>query len=136
MQCNFIKKETQDRCFLVNFAKFLRTAFLQNTSGRLLLLKPFIVNIRRWMTSIFTSPRLSHCAVKILADFLFHLKHILMFHFYTLLMILFCITEISQQIGGDYSHSSSYYTNKKLKYLKFVSAIFYQIFIFSSSDRP
>ena len=43
-----LKKRLWHRCFPVNFAKFLRTAFLQNTSGRLLLLKPFIVNIRRW----------------------------------------------------------------------------------------
>ena len=33
--CNFIKKETRSQ---VNFAKFLRTPFLQNTSGWLLLL--------------------------------------------------------------------------------------------------
>ena len=31
--CNFIKKETRDRCFPVNFVKFLRNLFLQNTSG-------------------------------------------------------------------------------------------------------
>ena len=36
--CNFIKKESLlQRCFPVDFAKFLRTPFLQNTSGRLLL---------------------------------------------------------------------------------------------------
>ena len=34
---NFIKKRLWHRCFPVNFAKFLRTSFLQNTSGRLLL---------------------------------------------------------------------------------------------------
>ena len=35
--CNFIKKETLTQVFFpVNFVKFLRTAFLQNTSGRLL----------------------------------------------------------------------------------------------------
>ena len=32
------KKRLWHRCFLVNFAKFLRTSFLQNTPGRLLLL--------------------------------------------------------------------------------------------------
>ena len=32
-----LKKRLLHRCFLVNFAKFLRTPFLQNTSGRLLL---------------------------------------------------------------------------------------------------
>ena len=31
--CKFIKKRYQHRCFPVNIAKFLRTAFLQNTSG-------------------------------------------------------------------------------------------------------
>ena len=32
-----LKKRLWERCFPVNFAKFLRTPFLQNTSGRLLL---------------------------------------------------------------------------------------------------
>ena len=32
-----LKKRLWHKCFLVNFAKFLRTTFLQNTSGRLLL---------------------------------------------------------------------------------------------------
>ena len=32
-----LKKRLRQRCFPVNFAKFLRTPFLQNTSGRLLL---------------------------------------------------------------------------------------------------
>ena len=31
--CNFIKKRLQHRFFLINIAKFLRTVFLQNTSG-------------------------------------------------------------------------------------------------------
>ena len=37
--CNFIKTEIWHRCFPVYFAKFLRTTFLQNTSGRLNLFK-------------------------------------------------------------------------------------------------
>ena len=32
-----LKKRLCHRCFSVNFAKFLRTPFLQNTSGRLVL---------------------------------------------------------------------------------------------------
>ena len=32
-----LKKRLWHRCFSVNFAKFLTTPFLQNTSGRLLL---------------------------------------------------------------------------------------------------
>ena len=35
--CKFIKKRLQHKCFPVNFVRFLRTPFLQNTSGRLLL---------------------------------------------------------------------------------------------------
>ena len=35
--CNLIKKRFWQRCFPVNFAKFLRIPFLQNTSARLLL---------------------------------------------------------------------------------------------------
>ena len=34
---NLLKKRLWHRCFPVNFTKFLRTPFLQNTSGRLLL---------------------------------------------------------------------------------------------------
>ena len=37
-QSLFFKKETLAQVFSVNFAKFLRTPFLQNTSGRLLLI--------------------------------------------------------------------------------------------------
>ena len=35
--CNFVKKRLQHRSFPVNFAKFPKTPFLQNTSGWLLL---------------------------------------------------------------------------------------------------
>ena len=34
---SFLKKRPWHECFPVNFAKFLRTPLLQNTSGRLLL---------------------------------------------------------------------------------------------------
>ena len=36
--CNIIKNDIWHGCFPVNFAKFLRTPFLQNISGRRLLL--------------------------------------------------------------------------------------------------
>ena len=36
-----LKKKFWHRCFAVNFAKFLRTPFSQDTSGRLLLKGPF-----------------------------------------------------------------------------------------------
>ena len=35
--CNFIKKRLRHMCFPLNFAKFLRTPFSQNTSGQLFL---------------------------------------------------------------------------------------------------
>ena len=35
--CSFIKKRLLHRCFLVKFAKFLRTAILKNSCERLLL---------------------------------------------------------------------------------------------------
>ena len=38
--CNFIRKKLQ-HCFAENFTKFLRTAFLQNTSGSCFRLLPF-----------------------------------------------------------------------------------------------
>ena len=44
-----LKKILWHRCFPVNFAKFLRTPFLQNTSGRLLL---FIVTQRRLFATV------------------------------------------------------------------------------------
>ena len=47
--CNFILKyRLWHRCFPVNFVKFLRTPFLQNTSGRLLL-KISQTVIRTWV---------------------------------------------------------------------------------------
>ena len=42
---SFIKKRLHHRCFRVNFAKFLRAPFLQNTSGRLLLLLSIFLSL-------------------------------------------------------------------------------------------
>ena len=39
------KKRLWHRCFPVNFAEFLRTSFLQNTSGRLVLME---ISCRGW----------------------------------------------------------------------------------------
>ena len=44
-----LKKRLWHRCFPMNFAKFLRTPFLQNTSGRLLL-----SSLCTWYEFIFT----------------------------------------------------------------------------------
>ena len=45
-----LKKKLKHRCFPVNFAKFLRTPFLQNMSGRLLL---ECISIQMWGENIF-----------------------------------------------------------------------------------
>ena len=46
--CNFIKKETQAHVFFpVNFTKFLRTHFLQNTSGWLFLKTRSKIKLKR-----------------------------------------------------------------------------------------
>ena len=37
LACNLLEKKIRHRCFLVNFANFLRMPSLQNNSGRLLL---------------------------------------------------------------------------------------------------
>ena len=42
------KKRLWHKCFPVNFVKFLRTPFLQNTSGRLLLSKVFSL-LKKWI---------------------------------------------------------------------------------------
>ena len=45
--CNFIKKETLHKCFLVNFAKFLRTPFSTEHLPWLLLLSDEIQNTKK-----------------------------------------------------------------------------------------
>ena len=44
------------RGFPINFAKFIRTPFLQNTSGRLLLLSTRCIHLRRANKTPFSSP--------------------------------------------------------------------------------
>ena len=41
---NSLKMSLKCRCFLVNFAKFVRTPFLQNRTGRLLLIIAVSIN--------------------------------------------------------------------------------------------
>ena len=53
--CNFIKKETPAQVFFVNFEKFLRTPFLQNTSGRLLLKLDLLLFERKSLTTKLSS---------------------------------------------------------------------------------
>ena len=58
-----LKKRLFHRCFPVNFAKFLRTPFLQNTSGRLLL---YIH--RFWLRHLHSNFKFDHesiCGVEI-----------------------------------------------------------------------
>ena len=57
---SFLKKRPWHRCFPVNFAKFLRTPFLQNTSGRLRLFNEHFCSKRQQQKvkdhSLFLSP--------------------------------------------------------------------------------
>ena len=57
---NLLKQRFWYRCFPVNFAKFIRTPFLQNTSGRLLLnIYPIstllLTTVRKCQTGVFIS---------------------------------------------------------------------------------
>ena len=51
-----LKKRLWHRCFPVNFVKFLRTPFLQNTSGRLLLGKSSVVEIQNLLVNSKSRP--------------------------------------------------------------------------------
>ena len=50
-----LKRRLQHRYFPVNFVKFLRTPFSQNTSGRLLLFSVHVINLifGKWIVSKF-----------------------------------------------------------------------------------
>ena len=48
-----LKKRLWHRCFPVNFARFLRTPFLQKTSGRQLLFKSSKFNLTYNVNNIF-----------------------------------------------------------------------------------
>ena len=69
------KKRLWHRCFPVNFAKFLRTPFLQNNSGRLLLVETLSINrvfcfieisshFLQWFSEILSSSELPMEAVE------------------------------------------------------------------------
>ena len=60
------QKRLWHRCFLVNFSKFLRTPFLQNTSRRLLLNQQKISKLDQQMHCIQSMPRSSYqrCSVE------------------------------------------------------------------------
>ena len=51
-----LKRKSWHRRFTVNFAKFLRTLFLQNTSGRLLLLQYDLHINRIYLSRCFKQP--------------------------------------------------------------------------------
>ena len=69
--CNFIKKRLWHMCFPVNFEKFLRTRFLQNTSGRMLLYFVF----RFSLVSLLYFEKDSCSYITDLKDFFFHLSN-------------------------------------------------------------
>ena len=56
-----LKKKLRHRCFPANFAKFLRTAYLQKTSGRLLLTL-FVASFLCFpLSKIFSSNKVVSC---------------------------------------------------------------------------
>ena len=59
-----LKKSLWHRCFPVNFAKFLRTPFLQNTSGRLLL-EGLLTNLKLSCTNLNEDPITSCLTIKV-----------------------------------------------------------------------
>ena len=77
--CNFIKKRTQHRCFPVNIAKFLRTAFFTKHLRQLLLYfcNTTLENIarrngkKRSQVGISNSSRLQFMKITIFTDILF-----------------------------------------------------------------
>ena len=59
-----LKKGIWHRCFSVNFAKFLRTSFSQNTSGPLLLLLS-MCNLKKYLWDLLKGPP-CHNEIKIM----------------------------------------------------------------------
>ena len=53
IQLQALGQRLQHRCFPVNFAKFLRTHFLQNTSGRLLLQRHILAPVKHLLWIFF-----------------------------------------------------------------------------------
>ena len=76
-RATLLKKRLWHRCFSVNFAKFLRTPFLQNTSGRLLLdisvlsCKNLFLSVERFIIALCKSSDINHPWFA-LKYFLFH----------------------------------------------------------------
>ena len=56
-----LKKKLWHRYFLVDFAKFLRTPYLQNTSGRLLLILSVACYLCLPLSEIFASKKVALC---------------------------------------------------------------------------
>ena len=54
ISCNFIKKRLQHKCFPASIVKFLRIAFLWNTSGGCLSLGTFLIVIPISLHSVYT----------------------------------------------------------------------------------
>ena len=72
--CNFFIKETLTQVFSCEFAKFLRTPFLRNTSGRLLL-----SIVRFFSFAFFFMNWMNQCLVKIIREDTFSKTGIIIF---------------------------------------------------------
>ena len=67
-----LKKRLWHRCFPANFARFLRTPFLLNTSGQLLLYKCIFSN--SWYVRIVLSGTISNSILKRILNTFFHVN--------------------------------------------------------------
>ena len=86
-----LKKRLRHRCFPVNFAKFLRTPFLQNTPGRLLV--QFLYEIQHW-------PELGKRALSSMENrwkkfliidssmFFYFIRHLVMYFYFPIIFFL------------------------------------------------
>ena len=64
-----LKQKLWQRCFLVNFTKCLRTSYLQNTSGRMLL-NLFVARILNFsLSKVFTTKRVASCEKSRLVEY-------------------------------------------------------------------
>ena len=71
------KKRLWHRYFPVNFVKFLRISFLQNTSGRLLLLFSLPINQKRYFQFLICKNREYHFSLFIYLSYVFYQKRLI-----------------------------------------------------------
>ena len=99
-----LKKRLWHRCFPVNFAKFLRTHFLQNKPGRLLLLSDGLFHVEDW-TEI--KPKYHKQVQNDTYSLSFFLIRTFLFNPMSSLLFLCIISAVSIMIWYENSYSAS-----------------------------